>query len=90
MTEARCRHDWQQTCEVLALLANIHRKPHSPVIRADALNPYNRKGRRPTSRQEWERLPKITMAELKTIWTGQPQPQPQPDVTVTTRENGSR
>jgi hypothetical protein len=33
-------------------------------------------------------LPKITMAELKTIWTGQPQPQP--DVTVTTRENGSR
>jgi len=48
MAESRCRHDWNQTASIMALLANINRDPaKSRVFTAADFNPMVE--RKPTS-----------------------------------------
>jgi hypothetical protein len=42
MAEGRLKAQWDQTAQVIAILANIHRARGAPAVNAENLNPYRR------------------------------------------------
>ena len=42
MAEGRLKAEWDQTAQIIAILANIHRAKGSAAIRAENLNPYRK------------------------------------------------
>lgn len=69
MAEARSQHDWAQTSELLALLANVHRRPGARVFTAADFNPHHLPQRAPAA------LPKGNIQALKAVFVDQ-QPAP--------------
>lgn len=59
MAEARSREAWNHTAQIMALTANVHRDPKSPVVQPSAFHPFARRN-----------APRPTMADLKEMTGG--------------------